>query len=378
LTLLPRRALAAGAAGLLLARGAWAQGFGPESAPDRPLAEIAASRGFVYGTAVKASLLAEQPALAAIVARESGLLVPEYEAKWGALQPEEGRFETAPLDALLAWAAQARKPVRGHALVWHQDLPDWARAALAEGPRRARQVLEAHFTRVLAHTAPRIRDWDVVNEPVANPPGSDVPDTGTGELRDTPWLRALGPDYVAIALREARERDPGLRLTLNDYNVEADTPHAAEKRRRLLRLVRGLRERGVPLDAVGIQGHLQMREPFRPEPFRDLVRALRALDLQVLITEFDVREAQPVRGDFVARDAAVAARVHAFVSTALEAGVRTVLTWGVSDRWSWLARDPAVALPPGDVHRGLPWDWEGNRKAMWRALARAFLGQGPG
>jgi endo-1,4-beta-xylanase len=373
----PRRGLAGLALAPILGRAALGQGFSPGGVPDRPLFEIAASRGFTYGVAVKGTLLAEEPEFAALVAREAGLLVPEYEGKFGTMQPEEGRFDTAPLDAVLSWAAHFRKPVRGHALIWHNDLPDWARAALAEGAPRARAVMAAHFDFVLNHTRPRIRDWDVVNEPIANPPGSDVPEPNgnAGDLRATPWLRALGPDYVAIALREARARDATLRLTLNDYGVEADTPHAEEKRRRLLRSLRG---RNVPLDAVGIQAHLQMREAFRPEQFRDFVRQIRALDLQVLITELDVREPRPPVGDFVARDAAVALRVHAFASSAFEAGARTLLTWGISDRWSWLHREDAVALGNGDVHRGLPFDWELNRKQMWRALARAFLGQPPG
>lgn len=354
--------------------------FTPGSAPDRPLHEIAASRGLTFGCAVTGKLIAEEPEFAALVALEAAVVVPEYEAKFAALQPEDGHFDFRHLDAVTSWAAHFRKAVRGHALVWHQDMPDWARAAVGEGPRRARAVLEAHYDRVLPATRARIRDWDVVNEPVANPPGSDVPEPAgnSGDLRDTPWLRALGPDYIAIALREARQRDATLRLTLNDYGVEADTPHAEEKRRRLLRLLRALRGRNVPLDAVGIQGHLQMREPFRADLFRDFVRQLRALDLQVLITELDVREQRPPQGDFVMRDTAVALRVHGFLSAAFEGGARTVLTWGISDRWSWLHREQAVALAAGDVHRGLPFDWELNRKQMWRAMARAFLGQPAG
>jgi endo-1,4-beta-xylanase len=376
---LSRRGLAA--LPFAAAMPAAAQGlFTPQSAPDRPLMEIAASRGLTYGCAVTGRLIAEEPDFAALVAQEAAVVVPEYEGKFAALQPEEGRFDFAPLDAVTAWALHFRKQVRGHALVWHQDLPDWARNALSEGPRRARGVMETHVERVLQATRARIRDWDVVNEPVANPPGSDVPEPAgnSGDLRDTPWLRALGPDYVALAFLAARERDAALRLTLNDYGVEADTPWAEEKRRRLLRLLRSLRARNVPIDAVGIQAHLQLREPFRPDVFRDFVRQIRALDLQVLVTELDVREHRPPQGDFVARDAAVALRVHSFLSAALEGGVRTVLTWGISDRWSWLHREQAVALAAGDVHRGLPYDWELRRKQMWRAMARAFLGQGPG
>ncbi len=365
---------------LLAPLAAQAQSFTPGSAPDQPLAQIAQGRGFTYGCAVTARLIAEEPEFAALVAREAGVLVPEYEAKFAALQPEQGRFDTAPLDGLLRWAEHFRKPLRGHALVWHNALPDWVPPVLAEGRARAQAVMEAHFDFVLAHTRERIRDWDVVNEPIANPPGSDVPEPAgnSGDLRDTPWLRGLGPDYVAIALRAARQRDPTLRLTLNDYGVEADSPSAEEKRRRLLRLLRSLRDRNVPLDAVGIQGHLQMREAFNPAIFRAFIRDIRALDLQVLITELDVREVRPPVGDFVARDAAVALRVHAFASAAFEGGARTLLTWGISDRWSWLHREQTVALDPGDVHRGLPYDWELNRKQMWRALARAFLGQGVG
>lgn len=382
---LRRRALLAAPA-LAMAMPAAAQPvFTPQSAPDRPLADIAAGRGLTFGCAVKAQLLAEEPEFAALVAREAALLVPEYEAKFATLQPEEGRFAFEELDAILAWAQHFRKSVRGHTLVWHQDLPDWARAAIAESPARARRVMDGHFDAVLGRYRPRIRDWDVVNEPIANPPGSDVPEPAAnrGDLRDTPWLRALGADYVAIALRAARQRDPTLRLTLNDYGVEADTPWAEEKRQRLLRLLRALRGRNVPLDAVGIQAHLQLREAFRPEQFRDFVRQIRALDLQVLITELDIREdrppqGQPVSRDYVARDTAVALRAHAFLSAAIEGGARTVLTWGLSDRWSWLQREEAVMLPGGEAHRGLPFDWELNRKQMWRAMARAFLGQPAG
>jgi endo-1,4-beta-xylanase len=378
-----RRLIGASVINLALARAASGQSAGlfrPESAPDQPLGEIAAANGFTFGIAVKSELLATEPDFAALAAVEATLLVPEYEAKFATLQPEEGRFDTAKLDGILAWAQHFRKSVRGHALVWHNDLPDWAQARLAEGPRRAREVLGTHLDGVLNHTRARIRDWDVLNEVIANPPGSDVPEPpgNAGDLRATPWLRALGPDYCAIVLREARARDATLRLTLNDYGVEADLPHAEEKRRRLIRLLRQLRDRNVPIDAVGIQAHLQMREPFRALLFRNFVRNLRALDLAVLITEMDVRESAPVGTDFVARDQAVAERVHAFASAAFEGGARTLLTWGIADRWSWLARDSAVALPQNGPHRGLPYDWEFRRKPYWRALARAFLRQPAG
>lgn len=358
------------AAGLLIPAGGGAQAQGPAG-----LGALARASGITYGAAVQEQLLGSDPQYAAAFAAETAILVPEWEGKWSALQPEEGRFDTAPLDNILRWAQGQGRPVRGHALVWHNNLPEWMHRALSEGRDRALAVLAAHMDHVLTHTRAQIRDWDVVNEVIANPPGSDVPQAGPGELRDTPWLRALGPQYIEIALRMARERDPTLRLTLNEYGIEEDTPDAEEKRRRLLNLLRGLLGRNVPLDAVGIQAHLQMARPYRPAPFAAFLGELRRMGLAVLITELDIRETRDAPQDIAARDALVAERAHAFVATALENGCRTVLTWGLTDKYSWLAQEPAVAMGNGRIHRGLPLDDKWQRKPVWDALARAFQGR---
>ncbi len=339
------------------------------------LSTIARERGITFGTAVQGGLLASDKDYADAVRRETSALVPEYEGKWGALQPSEGAFDTQPLDTILSWAKANGQLVRGHALVWHESLPEWVQAALAEGPGRAMAVMETHIRTILAHTRAQIRDWDVVNEVIADPPGSDTPQTGDGVLRDSPFLRALGPRYIEEALRMARRAAPLLRLTLNEYGIEEDTPAAAEKRRRLLELVRDLLSRGVPLDAVGLQGHLQLAKPFRPEPLTALITTLRQAGLSVLITELDIRETWDAPQDLAARDKLVAERAYAFVSTALAAGVRTVFTWGLSDKYSWLTSNPAVAMPENRSHRGLPLDSSFRRNAMWDALARAFAGR---
>ncbi|MFC3123888.1 endo-1,4-beta-xylanase [Pseudoroseomonas globiformis] len=374
---LSRRQLAAALAGGTLPMAGLpasglAQTAGRSLSPTQGLGAIARAHGITFGTAVQQALLAEDPRYAAAVAAEAALLVPEWEAKWEALQPEEGRFDTAPLDGILLWARERRLPVRGHALIWHRAMPGWLVAALGEGAPRARRLIGAHFDRVLAHASGQIRDWDVVNEVIANPPGSDVPDPGSGPLRDSPWLRALGPSYIETALRMARERDPTLRLTLNEYGIEEATPDADEKRRRLVGVLRGLLDRGVPLDAVGIQAHLQMVRPFRPEPFAAFLAELRAMGLGILITELDIREAPDAPAELQRRDALVAGRAADFLRCAVEGGARTVLSWGLSDRHSWLATDPDVALGRGRTHRGLPLDAEWQRKPVWSAMARTF------
>jgi endo-1,4-beta-xylanase len=365
--LLKRRGLMA--AGLLTLSGA---GMGQSEQPG--LGTLARRNGVTFGAAVQGGLLSKDADYAAAFEREAAILVPEYEAKWGTLQPQENRFNSVGLDSILAWGRRLGRPVRGHALVWHQDLPDWTKLAIAESPERARAVMAAHIGTVLGHTQPQIRDWDVVNEPVADPPGSDTPQTTPGDLRDTPWLRALGPAYIETALKLARDADPTLRLTLNEYGIEEDTPSAAEKRRRLLALVRGLVERKVPLDAVGLQSHLQIAKPFNPAVLAGLIKELQGLGLAVLITEMDIRESWDAPQDLAARDALVAERAYAYVSTALAAGVRTVMTWGLSDKYSWLTTDPGVAMPDKRTHRGLPLNAEWRRTPMWDAMSRALTG----
>ena len=343
------------------------------AADDGSLRAIAARRGVAFGMAVRTGALGSDAAYAAATAREAAVLVPEGAGKWWDIRPEKGVFDFSGLDAIAAFAARHGQTVRGHTLVWHAAMRQWTLAALAEGAARGRGLLESHFDRVLGHTAAFIRDWDVANEAVADPRDSSE------LLKDTPWLASVGPDYLDFAFRLARQRDAGLVLTYNDYGCEQDTPVDDEKRRRVLALARGMRDRGVPLDAVGLQGHLRPEDAFSAPKLAGFVRSLRALDLRVLVTELDVIEPE-TRSDPAARDAKNAALAHAFVSTVLEAGGSAVLCWGLSDRHTWLNDEP-IPTPDGGARgplgsaRPLPLDAEYRRKPMWHALTRAFEGR---
>ncbi len=345
------------------------------SIPSGPpgLGAIAASHGRVFGAAVQSQRFATDPAYATMTALECGLLMPDYETKMVFMQPKEGAFTFGPIDGLIAWARLHGKPVRGHGLIWHQDLPDWVVKALGEGPERARALMDNHIGRVLSHTQGEIREWDVVNEVVADPAGSDTPQSGPGELRDSPWLRALGPDYIGMALRMAKQRDPTVRVVLNEYGLEEAAPHHFEKRRRFLNLVRALRRANVPVDAVGLQGHLQMVQPFSGPPFTEFCRLLRAEGVELVVTEMDIREHWKLPdGGIAARDRVVADRIHAFMDAALDGGVKTFVTWGLVDKFSWLASNPRVKRQDGLEHRSLPIDDDGRRKPYWLVMADAF------
>jgi endo-1,4-beta-xylanase len=307
------------------------------------LNSLAQRQGLLWGTAVNAISL-EDPAQRRLIADQAGAITPENALKWDATEPEPGRFSLTDAKPQLAFARSNNLAVRGHALVWHQQLPAWL---LQLPAAELRGALERHVTGVAKSLRGQIHTWDVVNEP--------LDDQGQG-LRRNLWLQALGPDYIADALRWAHQADPSARLAINDYGLEGDDPNSARKRQALLDLVRTLRRQGVPLNAVGLQAHLLA--PGEGEPgFRTLpafLAELRKLGLQVQITELDVSDRE-LPADPALRDARVAATYDAFLRAVLaQPGVTLVSSWGLSDRNSWL--NHAFPRADGLPQRPLPYD----------------------
>lgn len=336
----------------------------PSGGSDRGLGEIARNAGRFYGCAVQASYLAKEPDFADAVVREAGVLVPEWELKWGAVEPQRGHFNFAPADAILAFAEQHGMTMRGHTLVWHRNIPAWAKTALEA---QDRSLMGIHIKQVMNHF-PTVQDWDVVNEVLD--PGSTRPD----KLRDSPFLTALGPRYIAQAFRYARGVAPQARLVYNDYGVEYELPTHKTKRDAMLRLLESLKREGAPIDAVGIQSHLVTRQgvTFDPASFSSFLKEIAGFGLKIIITELDVQDTDLPADDSV-RDRVLADVIQRYVEAALaEPAVAGILTWGLSDRHTWLDTDPTAKRSDGLPSRPLPLDADLNRKPIWHALADAF------
>jgi endo-1,4-beta-xylanase len=238
--------------------------------------------------------------------------------------------------------------------------PEWLEPSLADA-NKAEKILHEHISRVVAKTAPVIRNWDVVNEAVDGDPRR------ADGLSDTLWLRALGPGYVALAFRMAHEADPGLTLVYNDYGTEWGNAEGDRKRRCILRLLEKCVADKVPVHALGLQSHLETQRPLGGRSFMFFLRDVRSLGLKVFITELDLHIAgRSGRSDDKIREAQ--GYVRRYLDLVQDDGeVSMLLTWGLSDRHTWLA------MRYESVRGALPLDSDFNRGPLWTALAEAWL-----
>jgi endo-1,4-beta-xylanase len=288
--------------------------------------------------------------------------------KWGTVEKRRGEPRYDEADAIAAFAARHGLALHGHTPVWYRNMPPWAPEAIRAGEAEA--LLRGVVSGMVGRYRGRARSWDVVNE--ALEPKEGRPD----RLRRNPWLDALGPDYLDLAYRVARETDPDAMLVYNDYWFDFDDRTARDRRAAALRLLEDFRKRGTPVDALGIQAHLIAGGPvFREAPMRRFLAQVAAMGYKILITELDVRDT-PLPPDIALRDQAVADLATRYLDVVLdERAVAGVITWGLSDKYTWLndqAQFPRQARADRGVNRALPLDVDMNRKPLWTAIARAI------
>jgi endo-1,4-beta-xylanase len=254
-----------------------------------------------------------------LVAAQFSSITPENEMKWYAVEPERGTFSFDAADAIVDRAHDAGQKVRGHTLVWHAQLPGWVKDL---GSDELRDAMREHITRVMDHYRDVVGVWDVVNEPI----------TDRGRLRNSVFMRRLGPGFIADAFRTARAADADAKLYLNEIGAEGINAKSDE----LYDVVRGLKAEGVPIDGVGFQTHANLDG--LPAGFVENMRRFEALGLDVAITEADVGlRLQPSAADLQAQ-AGIYAQI---VRSCLAAGCRSLTFWGFTDGRSWISETQA-------------------------------------
>ncbi|MBY8876381.1 endo-1,4-beta-xylanase [Actinacidiphila acidipaludis] len=319
---------------------------GRAAANGATLRQLAQKAGIRIGTAVNSDALADEAPYTQKVATEFDSVTPENVMKWDTVEPARGTFVFTQADRLVDFAQAHGQLVRGHNLVWHSQLPSW----VTDGDFSAtelRDILHRHITAEVTHFKGRIWQWDVVNEAFNE----------DGTLRDDVWLQKLGPGYIADAFRWAHEADPKAALYINDYNIEG----VNAKSTALYDLVARLRKEGVPVQGVGIQGHLDVQYP-APHDIADNMARFDKLGVQTAITEADVRITLPASAtDVEAQDEAY--------QTLLEGCLLTrrctdFTVWGFTDKYSWV---PGVFTGEGQANI---FDENYQPKSAYTALAQ--------
>jgi endo-1,4-beta-xylanase len=321
----------------------------------------AASRGPVpIGSAAQIETFRADPRYREALRRYCDVIVPMNDLKWEALRHDRARFDFSGADEMIAFAESNRQSVRGHALLWGEALPAWAKTMTTKA--EAERELVRHIETVVDRYKGRIATWDVVNEAIRFDPTPGEP------YRDTIWQRLLGPEHIEIAFRTAARADPSARLVLNDFNFEEPWPGVARRRQIALDICRRLKDKGIPVHGIGMQAHLYAENPIDTHGLQQFMYDLGKLDLDVEITELDVIDWK-LPPDVQTRDRAAASLVSTYLNAIVSVRQpRAIVTWGLTDRYSWIhetfpRKDKASARP-------LPLDAEYRPKPMMHVLDR--------
>ncbi|WNM38858.1 endo-1,4-beta-xylanase [Micromonospora halotolerans] len=318
----------------------------PYDPTDQSLRNLALRHGLAVGTAVDMAALDDpaDPQYRQLAASEFSTVTAENVMKWESLEPTRGTYNWEPADRLLAFAKQNNQRVRGHVLVWHNQLPGWLTAGVADGSisnAELRDILRRHITAVVTHFRGRIWQWDVVNEAVSDP--WDTPSTLHYKGF---WAEHLGPGYIADAFRWARAADPHALLFYNDYNIEAfgSRDPANDKTQFVYDMAKKLLAQRVPIDGIGSQGHLGTQYGnFDTFQVAEALRKFAGLGLATAFTEVDVRS-QLTEGvqagdpnEVNPRLQAAAANFSVLLQACLaERHCLSFTVWGFTDKHSWV------------------------------------------
>ncbi|PSK66878.1 Endo-1,4-beta-xylanase Z [Micromonospora sp. MH33] len=329
----------------------------PYNPADQSLRNLALRHGLAIGTAVDLAALDDpaDPRYRQLAASEFSTVTAENAMKWESLEPTRGSYNWGPADQLVAFAKQNNQRVRGHVLVWHNQLPGWLTSGVADGSisdAELRDILRDHITAVVTHFKGRIWQWDVVNEAVSDP--WDTPSTLHYKGF---WAQHLGPGYIADAFRWARAADPHALLFYNDYNIEAfgSGDPANDKTQFVYDMAKDLLAQGVPIDGIGSQGHLGTQYGnFDTLQVAGALRKFAGLGLATAFTEVDVRSqltAGVQAGDsneINPRLQASAANFSVLLQACLaERHCLSFTVWGFTDKHSWVTgwfSDPPEGL----------------------------------
>lgn len=342
----------------------WARMPAIAQAATVPLQQLAMEKGLLFGSCLALKYFVQSPAYQQLFLAQCSIATPEVHMKWSSMSSQPGVYDFGQADSFVAFCVTNRVRVRGHTLIWHDALPTWAGPQLTAAGGQVTMV--AHIRKVAGHFAGKLYSWDVVNEVLD--PGSNRPDG----LRDSPWLRSCGVDYMEQAFRATAAADPNALLIWNENYIEVSNGFGNAKRTAMLALLDKMLARGVPIHGIGIEAHLRGNQAavLGDASYESFLGSLAVRGMKIFITELDVQDVT-LPADTGARDQAVAEIYRKFLTPTLrQPAVKAIVTWGLADSFSWIAgyRPRQDGLPV----RPLPFDANFQPKAAFYAIAETL------
>ena len=281
---------------------------------------------------------------------EAGLILDQFNSvtaenamKMGPIHPGENQYNWGGADSITAFAKKHNFKMRGHTLVWHNQAPRWF-FTQANGDTVTKEVLlhriKDHITAVVSRYKGTIYAWDVVNEVIDDNPNNFY--------RDSPFMRIAGEEFIEMAFRWAHEADPNALLFYNDYNEISGT-----KRAKIIQMIKKLKDKGVPIHGIGLQGHWAISEPSYSQ-LESTLDDFSQLGLPLHITELDIsvypkehqardRNASDSDTTYTAEKEKQQMEKYRMIFELFRKyrdHITSVTFWNISDRHSWLDNFP--------------------------------------
>ena len=301
---------------------------------------------FLIGVAVNQRNVTT-PEQMALIKREFNSITAENDMKPEPTEPTEGAFSFERADRIADFCRQNGIKLRGHCLMWHSQIGKWM---YEDNPTK--EVFYARMKNHIQTIVSRYKDvvycWDVVNEAMTDDRNAVDP------YRQSPMYKLCGDEFIAKAFQFAREADPKAQLFYNDYN-ECDPV----KSQRIFNMVKAMKQAGVPIDGIGMQGHYNIYGPTAQE-VDDAIALYKKVVKHIHITELDIRTNEEMGGQlrFSRSGANVTDSVKQYLADQYARVFKVfrkhkdvidcVTFWNLSDRDSWL----------GAANYALPFDTE--------------------
>lgn len=210
-----------------------------------------------------------------IVKKHFNAIVAENCMKMEEVHPEEGKYTFDQADQFVKFGEDNGLTITGHCLIWHSQCPEWFfqdENGKEVSPEVLKQRMKDHIYTVAKRYKGKLKGWDVVNEAIIE----------DGSYRKSKFYQILGEEFIPLAFQYAHEADPDAELYYNDYGMDNEG-----RRNGVVKLIRSLKEKGLRIDAVGMQGHMGMDYP-KIEEFEKSMLAFAAEGVKVMITEWDM------------------------------------------------------------------------------------------